>query len=435
MKRITPCLLVAAIACSASATWLDLNSAILDLTGADTSSSTYSDALSVQATTAGDVLVISTFSTEAANKTGLGEWQLSYGGQTSTSISRTLDSKNDIGIASVVHVFTNVTGGSNINLQHRTSANDTLTTSGANLVAIPLTTSTGEKLNHGIYQQTSGFQTGSPTFVGTGMQTSVQLDRASNNGIYIAASFNAQAIDAAETGSWQLQYRLAGGSWVNTGTEMKRAMGSTSDKGAVTLYALEEGLPPGTYEVQLAGKSETGETVETLNGTLAAVALSYTNETGGGYFDGFAVDDTSLNEVGGPYDGVQLTLNLENPDSDVFTSMSFYSKAGVGKNQTSAFDLWATNAVSEYSNQGNQRLFEDGTDFGSGGSVAYFSNVEAGELTLFGRKDEVSGQSEVPGVTLVGFSTEAIPEPAVITLFAGCGISMIFVRRIFGKQA
>lgn len=222
-----------------------------------------------------------------------------------------------------------------------------------------------------------------------------------------------------------MQYRLAGGTWINTGSEMKRTMSSTSDQGAVTLYALEEGLPPGTYEVQLVGKSETGETVETLNGTLAAVALSYTNATGGGYFDGFAVKGDSLS------DGVQTTLSLGALTNGVFSSMSFVSSASQGANNTGAFSLHITNSLTSVSNQENLRFFEDATDAGSGASAGYLSALDPGDYTLYGQADNVSGPITTSSVTMVGFSTESIPEPAVITLLGAFGGLLLISRRIF----
>lgn len=411
---------------------LDLSSATLNLTGLDTSSSTYSTALSVQANTGGDVLVIGTFSTAADAKIGEGSWQLSNGIQTSTQITRTLDNRKDTGIASVAHVFTGVQADSLINLQHSSSAGGTVTTFGGNLIAIPLTVSTGEKLNYGLHQQSSGYQIQSTTFVSTQVKTTVQLDRASDNGIYIAASFNSQSISSSEAGIWQLQYRKVGDTqWIDTGSPITRTMSSTSDKGSVTLYGLEEGLESGTYEVQLAGKTANGGTVETLNGTLAAVALSYANETGGGYFDGFSVTTNSLSPVGGPYDGAQATLSLDSANGGIFASMNFTATADQGANQTAAFDLLATNLLSSLSNQENQRFFSDTSDSGSGASAGYFSSLEAGEHTIFGRYDNISGPVTSSEVTLVGFATESIPEPAVIALIGLFGGGILFLRRWF----
>ena len=421
------------IALMARGAYLDLSSSMLDLTGIGTSSSTYSTALSMQANSGGDVLVIGTFSTTADAKTGVGSWQLSNGAQASTQINRTLDNRNDKGIASVVHVFTGVEAGSLINLQHSSSAGSSITTFGGNLVAIPLSVSTGEKLNYGLYRQTGGFQIQATSFVSTGIKTTVQVDRASNNGIYMAASFNSQAISSSETGIWQLQYRKVGDTqWIDTGSPITRAMSTTSDTGSVTLYGLEEGLETGEYEIQLAGKTTSGGTVETLNGTLAAVALSYTNATGGGYFDGFSVTTNSLSPAGGPYDGAQATLSLESANGGIFASMNFTAMAELGANQTAAFDLLATNATSSLSNQENQRFFTDTSDFGSGASVGYFSNLEAGDYTLFGRYDNVSGPVTSPNATLVGFSTEAIPEPAALALIGLFGGGILFARRWFG---
>lgn len=238
---------------------------------------------------------------------------------------------------------------------------------------------------------------------------------------------------SSETGIWQLQYcKVGDAQWVDTGSPTTRAMSSTSDLGSVTLYGLEEGLEAGEYEVQLAGKTANGGTVEILNGTLAVVALSYTNAEGGGYFDGFSVTTNSLSPTGDPYDGAQATLSLESANSGIFASMSFTAMAELGANQTAAFDLLATDGTSSLGNQENQRFFTGTSDFGAEASAGYFSNLEAGDYTVFGQYNNITGPVSSPNMTLVGFATEAIPEPAVLILIGIVGSGMLLARRWFG---
>ena len=399
---------------------LDLSSASLNLTGASTSSATPGTALTVTANTNGNVLVISTFSTEASIRKNSAEgiWQLKSTSQTSNPIKRSLENKADLGIASVVHVFTNVAVNETIALQHSSSDTAvTITTLGANLVAIPLTVSSGETLNYGLHQQSGTSSITDNGFVTTGIETSVDLPRTSSNRVYIAASFNSQATAADTTGKWRLEYRKGlAGTWTATGSEISRSMSTAADIGAVTLYGLVEELDSDTYWIRLVCSSDGTKTVQTLNGTLAVVALSYGDDpsVAGGHFDGFSVNSTSLNEVGvTPYTGAQASMTLAS-DGSIFASMAFAAVPTVGANQTGAFDLSTTigTDISTSGNQENQRYFTSTTDYGSGGSVGYFSGLAAGTHSIYGRYEDVTGPINAVAVTLVGFSTEATLDDA-----------------------
>ncbi|MCF7847321.1 MAG: hypothetical protein K9M45_00615 [Kiritimatiellales bacterium] len=397
---------------------LNLSKASLNLTGVGTASATPGTALSVQAGTAGNVLVIGTFSTKASStKAGVyGSWQLKSTSQTSTPIKRSLANKADVGIASVVHVFTGITANETIALQHSSSDTSvTVTTLGANLVAIPLKVSTGETLNYGLHQQSAAKSITSTTFVTTDIETSVALPRLTDNRLYIAASFNSQttATTFPAIGTWQLQYRKGlTGTWTATGSEIRRSMSTASDIGAVTLYGLVEGLDQDTYYVRLVCKTDAGRNVQTLNGTLAAVALSYGNDTTveGGHFDGFSVTGTALNLVGDTtYPGVKGSLTLASAGT-IFASMNFTASATSGANQTAAYDLYTTTGPAV--NQANQRFFTSDTDYGSGGSVGYFAGLAAGTHTIYGRYDNVTGPVSSSAVSLVGFATASITSDA-----------------------
>lgn len=393
---------------------LDLSSSSLNLTGVSTFSATASTALSVDANVAGNVLVVGTFSTEASSTTGEGSWQLKATSETSTPIKRTFINKKSIGIASVVHVFTGVAADESIALQHSSSAGATITTKGVNLVAIPLSVvSTAQSLNYGLHQQTTTNSITSTNFITTDIKTSVALPLATGNRLYMAASFNSQttANSFPAIGTWQLQYKKSTDAlWTATGSQIRRTMNIASDKGAITLYGLVEDLSQGTYEVQVVCKSDDGKTIQTLNGTLAAVALSYADGAGGGYFDGFSVDATTLNRAGTTTpDGAKGTLTLASAGG-IFASMNFTGLPTTGANQTAAFDLSTTVTQSTLlgsGNQENERFFEDTSDFGSGGSVGYFSGLAAGDRSIYGRYENTTGPVTVTPVTLVGFATLA----------------------------
>ena len=375
------------------------------------------------------MLVIGTFSTEASVKkiSANGIWQLKSSSQTSTPIKRSLDNRKDLGIASVVHVFTGLAVNETIALQHSSSDTGvTVTTLGANLVSIPLKVSSGETLDYGLHQQTTTSSITDTGFVTTGIKTSVALPRITNNRLYMAASFNSQTITAPAIGTWQLEYRKGTtGSWTATGSQIDRTMSTNSDQGAVTLYGLVEGLPLGTYEVQVVCKSAAGKTVQTLNGTLAAVALSYGDDTSlpGGHFDGFSVTAPSLNRVGvTPYTGAQALMTLASAGSGIFASMNFTAVPTQDKTQIGAFDLSTTIGTSLLTsgNQENQRYFSSTSDYGSGGSAGYFPNLGAGTHPIYGRYMDVRGTVNATTVTLVGFATESITDANM-----SCGASLI----------
>jgi hypothetical protein len=366
-------LIIIALCCTAlmarATSTLDLSSASLNLTGSSTSSSTPGTALSLTANTNGNVLVVATFSTKASIKKDSAEgiWQLKSTSQTSTPIKRSLENKADLGIASVVHVFTNITVNETIALQHSSSDSlVTVTTRGANLVAIPLTVSSGETLDYGLHQQSGTSSITSTNFLPTVIKTSVDLPRATSNRLYMAASFNSQttATTFPAIGTWKLQYRKGTDTWTDTGSEISRSMSTANNIGAVTLYGLVEGLTLGTYEVQVVCKSAAGKTIQTLNGTLAAVSLSYGEDPSlsGGHFDGFSVNATSLNraDTNQPtVDGAKGSLNLANGGS-IFASMNFSAVPTTGANQTGAFDLSTTitqTTLTGSGNQENQRFF------------------------------------------------------------------------------
>jgi hypothetical protein len=423
-------LIIIALCCTAlmarATSTLDLSSASLNLTGSSTSSSTPGTALSLTANTNGNVLVVATFSTKASIKKDSAEgiWQLKSTSQTSTPIKRSLENKADLGIASVVHVFTNITVNETIALQHSSSDSlVTVTTRGANLVAIPLTVSSGETLDYGLHQQSGTSSITSTNFLPTVIKTSVDLPRATSNRLYMAASFNSQttATTFPAIGTWKLQYRKGTDTWTDTGSEISRSMSTANNIGAVTLYGLVEGLTLGTYEVQVVCKSAAGKTIQTLNGTLAAVSLSYGEDPSlsGGHFDGFSVNATSLNraDTNQPtVDGAKGSLNLANGGS-IFASMNFSAVPTTGANQTGAFDLSTTitqTTLTGSGNQENQRFFTSTTDYGSGGSAGYFSGLAAGTNSIYGRYENTTGPISVRAATLVGFATEATVDPSQV---------------------
>ncbi len=397
---------------------LDVASSTLDITGVSTTATTFENAQAVGVNTSGEVLVLGSVTCSANQSAtgGYGRWRLSSEAQISTYIERSMSSSIDNGSLSVVHVFTNVAADSSVYLQHQVSrGRQTITTRGANLISIPLTTSTGETLNYGIGQQSSGTRTSSQVCTNTGLMATVSLDCTVSNGVYFAASFNSTAVDSPEDGVWKLQYRKVGDEqWLDTGSEIRRSMSTAGGYGAITLYALEEGLDEGEYEVALGAKSLGGALVETLNGTLVAVALSYTNSAGGHYFDGFSmvtndlVTETEIEMVSENPD-LNPAVNLESfaESGSLVAMMSFRGNSGevVGEfGDSGTFGLLLDESLES---QENERYFEFSADYGSVASVGHFEGFSDGDHRLVGyRSDNVLADY----VTLVGFLTETTPD-------------------------
>jgi hypothetical protein len=407
---------------------------------ASVSSSLFADAMTVNYVMPheGAALVIATYSAATGgggNSTKTGSWQLSGSGGSSSVISRSLSGSNDRGIATSMHVFSGLGSGANsVSLQHSTS-DGTLETSGANVVVIPLVTSSGAALNYGM--DTSGTQAiTSQAYGESGLLTTVTVNRSTGNGMYIATSFNTQGSGSVETFSSQLQYRVAGSDdeWVNIGAGNRRYLSGASDTGSITLYGAVEDLASGSYEVRVAVKTADGNSVTLSNGELAAVATSYTDESGGGYFElygatsaGDGNDSNDFQLILGAEDNVVLTEN-----SDVFASMSFGGYAENGANQTAEFRLSISdeNGVLQ-STVENTRQFVRDYDYGSGGAVGVFTDLDAGTYTVYGEHDELNGATYTENITLVGFSTQAIPEPATILMVVLSSLGILFFRRRF----
>ncbi len=405
----------------ASGARLQVSSATLDAAGVSTASRTPENAQTVQLNQAGDVLVLCSMTISGSEgflevEGGYGAWQLSCEDQRSIPILRSMDHTVDQGSASAVYIFTNLPSGADIALQHKVSKGDeSITTSRANLIAVPLTVSSGETMNYGIAQQLEGTQTVSQTYIPTGLETALELDRSATNGMYMAVSFNVQSLNAAEAGRWTLQYRKAvDESWINTGSEVRQVMSEIGEKWILTLYALEENLDDGRYEVRLAMRSEGGGLIETLNGTLAVVSLYYDNGEGGGYFDGVSLTATNLVPRSGieTNDSSSIDFPVPQDQGGFIAALSFTGNAGADTGEFGETGLFGLLVDGSISNQPNTRYFKTSADSGSIASVGCFSGLSNGTHRILGYR---SGSVEAQGVTLVGFSTvsdagQAVPD-------------------------
>lgn len=274
-----------------------------------TSETTYTDVFSPAATVdvpsgGADVLVLASWSAQTATGGGLlriGTWRLSHGLTYSLELSRSLSGGKDEGVATLVHIFTGVSAGSQtFNLEHKSSTSSNIYTFKATIVAIPLTDSSANvTLAHDVEQHVANVSTIDATnYIEVTATDNVEVSTALQNALFIAASFNSTTgAGGAETGQWKLQYGSCAtsdgtvSSWSDVGgAYMERKMSGSNDTGAVTLYGLvgvEESPGPGYYSTRLVMKSKGGSTVETLNATVAAVSLSYYYNSQIGYLPRF----------------------------------------------------------------------------------------------------------------------------------------------------
>lgn len=442
MKKIWLCLLVPVMG-SASTLNIESSSLAGPLT---TSDSAFAQVLSVgyDMPSAGSALVLSTYSAQSDTSTkGLtGSWRLydSESSASSATISRSLSTGKDIGIASSMHVFSGLSSGANsLQLQHRTTASTGMSTLGANLVVIPLVTSGGDSLNYGLSTMSSAQTVSSTAYGNSGLLTTVTVDRSTGNGIYIATSFNTSTIaSGAEIFNSQLQYRKGdSGDWIDIGAGNRRSLSGENDTGAITLYGAVDGLSQGTYQVRVAGSSVGGTEVAVSNGELAAVAMSYsTTGMDGGYFQMVGATSAGGVDESNTFDlipGVLADVDAQE-GGDVFASMSFGGYAAQGANQTSNFRLSITNGTGVVqSTLESSRYFASTDDYGSGGNVGVFTNLTAGTYTLIGEHNEDTGPTFTESITLVGFVPQAVPEPATLSLVAVAGLMALVWRSRFNK--
>jgi len=363
----------------------------------------------------GPVLVLATFvGTSSSTAAKMATWQLSDGSTNSRPIQRALnDGTKDTGIASVVHVFTDVSSGTAIQLQHKNSGTVPFETRLVNLVAVPLVASNDVTLAYDVDDM------GTNVFIATStnltavanLSAQVPLVASSNNALFVAAAFNSRTPGSNPVnGSWDLQVKATNDSvWATVGTKTRRRLSGVADTGAVTLYAIAEALDPGVYEVRLrAATADASEAVSTLNATVAAVALSYTNATVNGYLPWFQSTVSSATATVSaltPIAGLSSTVTLTNAGK-VFVAMSNNSKPGGsgGGAIAATFDVAFTNSGGiAHSSADVVRYMDTQTDVGAAGALT-LGSLAAGTYTAIGRFARDNKQIVVSDPNLVGFT-------------------------------
>ena len=359
---------------------------------------------------------------------------MSDGTNSSLAIQRYLSGANDTGIASAVHVFNYTSAGTkSIALQHQSATGKTLTTFGANLIAVPLVTNNASVLNSNVSQLSGTAATSLQTYQDTPLLTTVTADY-SGGGLMFAASFNSLTGTAsAATGSWKLQYRESGGTWTDIGNITQRYMSGSNDTGSCTLYAMAEGVSAGSYEVKLVFKSDDGDSVVTTNGTLAAVALSF-DENGGGYFPTLAATSDGGGNNTGLFQPIPETSDdivVNGANGNIIAAMNFTGKSNNTSTATGQYDLeLLADASHQKDTQENERMYASGgLDVGSCGAAGLFDGLAQRVYTVQGRHDDVTNNIDTYNVSVVGFSTGSIPEPMTAMLVVGGGVLIAMKRR------
>jgi len=400
------------------------SSTTLGQTGVNTTGTSFSTAMSLSASMPdpGSMLVIATFSAKTASGANerTGEWRLTTGGSSSLSIRRYLSGVSDSGVAAIAHVFSGLGAGSQtVLLEHLTDTGGrNIKTYFATLVTIPLVTDGGAILNHGLSQLAGAFTTTSTSLVEvTGSQSTVTLDQPGR--ILMVATFNsATGGGTATTGSWDMQIHN-GTSWVTVGTVTQRYLSGSGDEGAVMLIGRSEELPANTYSFRLRSASNTGESLQTYNATVAAVALSY-DEDGGGYFpvgqDSVAAATTSSANLD-PITGIDIPFTLSD-GADVFLGLSFASETNSGAGNTDAFFDVAIDAVPGvqiYEGQKVERDLSGNDDLGAGGVVGLTTLAATGNYNAYAEHAITGGnvlgaiQPNLVALVLDSVSTGASP--------------------------
>lgn len=433
MKKIVTLIMVLTITCICFGDTLSPASSVLTLSPVETTNTTFTDALTVglNMPSAGNALVFSTFSCQSSKgaKT-LNSFRLETGGSGSTPIDRYLSGASDRGIASTVHVFSGLSSGSNtIALQQKAGTQATAVL-GANLIAVPLVTDQGNALNYGLGQTTTASNTTSISYQATNISTSVTVDY-SGGGVMLASSFTCSSGGTDTTGDWIIQYKSSGSStWINAGNKAQRHMSGTDDTGAGTLYAMLEGVSAGTYDTRVAFRSEDGDQVNTVSGTIAAVALSY-DEGDGGYFPTLSATSSGSQHEGTgwqPISGATDDIYVAGTD-EIVAAMSFTGISSAG-NATGDYDLeLLLDGTSQANSQDNQRLFSSADDYGSGGAAGLFTTLNDDTFTIRGRHNEDTPHITSSNISLVGFSTGSIPEPATTFIVLAGGTVLLLKRR------
>ncbi len=397
-------------------------------TGVSTDLTHYTDVITVNFTLkdAGNAMLLASFSTSIDGDDSNAYWRMrltEHGSTTvlehSYDVQRHQKVRKDVGAGSVVHIFSGLSAGSyDVTLEHRAEVSTAaVTTSGVNLVAIPLVT---EETHDGLANAQDVkdlVAAGTDVTPISVLSTSIDLPAESKNRMFIATTLDAAASGEA-IGLWRMQYKLSTDTvWIDLGRVNEQYIANENDVGIVTLYGLVQELDQGTYDIRVtANPIESGQIIYTKNGTLSVISLSYLegdDETGTAmHFESFFVESDG-DEYDGygpePIDGVIFEMKQKVDNMGFFTAMNLNGFATAGSNQSGEFDIAAMDANGNVveDNEHNQRLYSSRDDLGSVGSIGYFETLKSGTYDIVGHHEKTGGQITSTNVNFMGFSAES----------------------------
>ncbi len=437
--------------------------------------------LSVTTTAGKDFLVLSSFTTgnNSKNNSRKGRWQIATdysGGDYSYSDSASMGGSaiyerwingrenagaNEYGSVNMSGIYNFGSSGTHsFDLHHRTDLGADLNTQNGTMVVVGLNVA-GTTLRHGTVRQDTDITSAGPTpFMSEttsdswstvkqssgGSDLATTIDVSEHGGeIFVAASMNCNKSGTgtdAVAGEWQLVlYDSEGAEVERLGTTIKRDVtDSSKDDGAAMLYATTSDLPPGTYTVKMeqkvdAASATAGRGVETFNASINAVALTLQDgDEAGQNFESFSVGNTATESN----DSVDYLKAVEQESFTLAEDQGFilaanFTTTGSGGAQTG--DL----AISLYNEDGSTSIYDSvetlrtvGASGGMGaGGVIGYDELTAGtyDAALNFRSD--ANTFSITDANLVGFSTQSVPEPTTVSLFALTAAAAVFFRRHF----
>ncbi len=386
MKKFTPFLIAFYFLVQSGSLFAD-NIPTVAATGSDVVSiaDTYETVVTTSglSVTAGDkVMLIASFTCQST-QSGVVKRDITYritdGTNNSNEIVRVLqgESGGDKGIGTLVYIFTvSTTETKTYSLQHKIS-NAKNSQTDATIVAMKLTTSGDYSLNNDFKAITTGVTTTSASYVAvTG--TDGMVDLPVTGGLYIAASVNCYKTSGTgdNAGEWTLQYKQgASGSWTNTGNAVQRTMNSNDDEGIVSLVALLENKPKGTYYFRLAHRVSSGIAFDlvTSNTSVAGLALSYIHSTLGG-----RDFETFLDE---PSDQTNATTSWETESTNTFTAAGaqafLHTQFGLTASAASNAPAFQYSSSASITDNIQLRAISGTEDSGAGGMVGLMTGMTA----------------------------------------------------------
>jgi hypothetical protein len=379
--------------------------------------------LGTSSTYVNKVLVVSTFMVEAlTNNDRTATFRLvdATNGVYTNGIIRSLerDKGGDKGIGSLVYIYdvSSNSGDAIFKLQHKTSNGSYNNTTSGTIVAVALspTNSSGENPN-GNHLNADVQTLVGPLSAGDGdystALTTASLNLPVSGSFYVAASVNNQAsTSGTNVGTWKLQQQKNGGTWSDIGKPISRSISNINDEGIASIGLMVTGLSSGTYSFRLQHKCEAGQTIQTLNTNLVAVALAYDDATDGGRtFPAFSKEnETGVTNSSVLFNPVESETGTPANNTDMFFYAQYNITADDELNAPS-YEMYTTDDASfNYVSQTQQRRLSGASDIGAGGSVGLASGLSIGTEYTASLRQKSDGTVSLTtyNVILSGFQTD-----------------------------